>query len=349
MFRIWKRLAGPAEPAFIVAEMSGNHNNDIRRAFKIIDAAAEAGADAIKLQTYTADTITLKSDAPEFMVKWQGKKRTLHDLYGDAHTPWEWHKKLFAHAKKRGIICFSAPFDATAVDFLETLGNPIYKVASFEIVDIPLLERIGKTKKPVIMSRGMASIAEIRLAIQTLRKFGTREIILLHCVSAYPAKLTDMNLSTIPDMQKRFGMKVGLSDHTLGTDVAVAATALGAVVIEKHLTLRRKDGGPDSSFSMEPKEFAALVRSVRMVKSALGKPSYAQTSDEKKNIVFRKSLFIVKDVKKGEKLTPENVRSIRPGIGLPPKFYRFVIGKRATCDITRATPLSLKHLDNKRI
>lgn len=337
--RLGTHTIGPKKPVFIVAEMSGNHNHDIKRALKIIDAAADAGADAIKLQTYTPDTITMDSDTKPFMVTWKGKRRTLYDLYGEACTPWKWHAKLFAHAKKRGLLCFSTPFDPTAVAFLENLKVPCHKVASFEIVDIPLLEAIGKTKKPVIMSRGMASVEEITLAIRTLRKFGTKEIILLHCVSAYPAAPTDMNLSTIPDMQKRFGTEVGLSDHTLGTDVALAAVALGARVIEKHFTLRRADGGPDSSFSLEPEEFAALVQSVRTVEAALGEPSYAQSADEKNMVIFRKSLFVVKDMKKGERFTPENVRSIRPGGGMAPKFYRSVLGKRAARDIKRATPL----------
>lgn len=330
---------GSTKPVFIIAEMSGNHNHDIKRALQIIDAAADAGADAIKLQTYTPDTITIDSDTKPFQVTWKGKSRTLYDLYGEACTPWEWHAELFAHAKKRGMIGFSTPFDSTAVDFLETLKAPFYKVASFEIVDIPLLEAIGKTKKPVIMSRGMASIEEIKLAIKTLRKFGTKDIVLLHCVSAYPANPADMHLTTIPDMRKRFGVQVGLSDHTLGTDASVAAIALGAVAIEKHLTLRRSDGGPDSSFSLEPEEFAALVHSVRTVETALGEPSYVQSTDEKKNIVFRKSLFVVKDIKKGERFTPENVRSIRPGNGMAPRFYRSVMGKRAARNIKRATPL----------
>ena len=333
------RAVGAGHPALIVAELSGNHNHDIKRAIKIIDAAAEAGADAIKLQTYTPDTLTIKSATKPFRVTWKGKRRTLYDLYEEAYTPWEWHKELFAHAKKRGLICFSTPFDNSAVDFLEKLGQPIYKVASFEIIDIPLLERIGKTKKPVILSRGMASVEEIRLALKTLRKFGTKDIVLLHCISAYPARPKDMHLSTIPDMRTRFGVDVGLSDHTLGTDVAIAAIALGAVIIEKHLTLRRKDGGPDSSFSLEPNEFAEMVRGVRTVEDALGRPSYSESTYEKKNIVFRKSLFVVRDMKKGETFTPDNVRSIRPGNGLAPKFYRSVVGKRAARDISRATPL----------
>lgn len=344
MFRIGGSAIGPGEPVCVIAEVSGNHNGDIRRALKIIDAAAEAGADGVKLQTYTADTITIDSDAKPFMVSWKGKRRTLYDLYREASTPWEWHARLFAHAKKRGLLCFSSPFDETAVDFLEKLKVPAYKVASFEIVDIPLLERIGKTKKPVIMSRGMATLEEIRLAVRTLKKAGTKDIVLLHCVSAYPASPRQMNLATIPDLRKRLGISVGLSDHTLTNDTAVASVALGACVIEKHLTLKRADGGPDSAFSLEPKEFTALVRSVRAVEKAIGKPTYSRNADEAKNIVFRRSLFVVKDMKKGEKFSEENVRSIRPGNGLPPKEYRRVLGKRATADIPHATPLVWKHI-----
>ncbi len=346
MFRIGKRSIGKNSPVFVIAEVSGNHNQSIKQAFKIIDAAAEAGADAIKLQTYTPDTITIDSDRPEFVVKtgrdWKGK--TLYQLYGEAYTPWEWHKELFAYAKKKGLICFSTPFDDTAVAFLEKLNAPLYKVASFEVVDIPLLESIGKTKKPVIMSRGMATVEEITRAIKTLRKFGTKDIVLLQCVSAYPADPADMHLKTIPDLVKKFGVAAGLSDHTLTSDAAIASVALGACVIEKHLTLRRADGGPDSSFSLEPHELASLVSSVRAVEKALGEPSYVVSKNEKSNIVFRKSLFVVRDIKKGEKLTSENVRSIRPGNGLPPHMYRAVLGKRAAKDLKRATPLTLKHL-----
>lgn len=341
MFNIGGRNIGDGEPVFIVAEVSGNHNGDIRRALKIIDAAADAGVDAVKLQTYTPDTMTIDSDREEFIVRsnpaWRGK--TLYQLYGEASTPWAWHKKLFAHAKKRGLICFSTPFDTSSVDFLENLKQPIYKVASFEVVDIPLLECIGKTKKPVIMSRGMASIDEIKLAIKTLKKFGTPEVILLQCVSAYPAKPENMNLSMIPDLRKRFKVLTGLSDHSLSHDVAVAAVALGACVIEKHITLARADGGPDAAFSLEPREFAELVTSVRLVERAIGTPSYKRSESEKENIMFRKSLYVVRNIKKGEKFSPDNVRSIRPGNGLAPKFYREVLGKRAAKDIARATPL----------
>lgn len=342
--QVGKRRVGPDEPVFMVAEISGNHNHTLRRALAIIDAAADAGADAVKLQTYTADTITLDSDRPEFLISWQGRKRTLHDLYNEAHTPWKWHKELFAHARKRGLICFSTPFDPTAVAFLERIGNPIYKVSSFEVVDIPLLEAIGKTKKPVIMSRGMASAGEIALAIQTLKKNGAKDIILLQCVSAYPASPETMRLSMITDIRKRFKVLTGLSDHSLSNKPAIASVGLGACVIEKHLTLKRSDGGPDSSFSLEPAEFASLVKAVRLVESAIGKPSYALSREETGNVQFRKSLFVVKDVKKGERFTIENVRVVRPGYGLPPKYYRSILGKRAATDIPYATPLSWRHI-----
>ena len=335
MFKVGTRIIGKGKPVFVIAEVSGNHNRDIARAKAIIDAAADTGADAVKLQTYTPDTITIDSDRPEFVVKtgrdWKGK--TLHQLYGEAYTPWEWHAELFAHANARGLICFSSPFDTTAVDFLETLKNPIFKVASFEVVDVPLLERIGKTEKPVIISRGMATIPELSLALKTLRKFGTKDIAILQCVSAYPAEPQDMHLSMIADMRKRFKTQTGLSDHSLTNDSAIAAVALGATVIEKHLTLKRVDGGPDSSFSLEPQEFTELVRSIRTVEHAIGKPSYSPSKGEKENVQFRKSLFVVQDVKKGERFTLTNVRSIRPGNGLAPMHYRAVLGKKAKKDL----------------
>src|SRR3989344_218137 len=344
MFTVGKQRIGTGEPVFIVAEVSGNHKGDIKRALKIIDAAAEAGANAVKLQTYTPDTMTIDSRSTLFVVKtntaWRSK--TLYELYKEAHTPWKWHRRLFAHAKKRGLVCFSTPFDETAVDFLEKLKAPVYKVASFEIVDIPLLKRIGKTRKPVILSRGMASKEEIARAISTLKQSGTPEIVLLHCVSAYPAKPKDMNLKTIPDLKRRFRVQVGLSDHTLGNDVAIAAVALGATVIEKHVTLKRSAGGPDAAFSLAPREFKALVKSIRTAEAALGKPTYTRSPDEKENIVFRRSLFVVQDMKKGQKFTKNNVRSIRPGNGLAPRFYDSVLGKTAAKDIARGTPLSRK-------
>ncbi|MGD0328634.1 MAG: pseudaminic acid synthase [Minisyncoccia bacterium] len=337
--KIGKRTIGPGQPVFMIAEMSGNHNHNVRRAHAIVDAAADAGADALKLQTYTADTITLNSDRPEFLVTWQNKKRTLYDLYQEAGTPWEWHAELFAHARERGMIPFSSPFDTTAVDFLERLNVLLYKVASFEVVDIPLLEAIGKTKKPVIMSRGMSSFEELQLAIDTLRNAGTKDIVILHCVSAYPAKPEDMNLKTIPYIAERFGIPAGLSDHTLGTDVAVAAVALGARAIEKHMTLKRAEGGVDSEFSLEPAEFAALVQSAHIVESALGKPTDARGAREEGEARFRKSLFAAADIKKGEIFTEKNIRSVRPSAGLPSKYYHQVLGKRATRDISFASPL----------
>lgn len=338
--KIGTRAIGPGQPVFMIAEMSGNHNRDITRALAIIDAAADAGADALKLQTYTADTITLNSDRPEFSLTWQGKTRTLYELYQEGTTPWEWHRELFAHARERGMVPFSSPFDTTAVDFLEGLGAEIYKVASFEVVDIPLLEAIGKTGKPVIMSRGMATFEELELAIKTLREFGTKDIVLLQCVSAYPAKPEDMNLTMIPYIAERFGVMAGLSDHTLDNDSAIAAVALGARAIEKHMTDARAEGGVDSEFSLEPAGFAALVKSVRVVESALGKPTDARGERESGEARFRKSLFAAADIKQGEVFTEKNVRSVRPSAGLPPKYYHQVLGKHATQDIPFATPLA---------
>lgn len=325
---------------FIVAELSGNHNHDINRAFAIIDAAAKAGADAIKFQTYTPDTITLNSNRPEFMVHWKGEKRSLYELYKEAHTPWEWHEKLFEHAKNRGLIAFSSPFDVTSVAFLEKLHVPLYKVASFEVVDTPLLEAIGKTKKPVILSRGMSTLDELQKALKTLKEFGTPQIIVLQCVSAYPAKPEEMHLKNIADMSKKLGVLTGLSDHTLTNESAIAGTALGACVIEKHLTLSRKEGGPDCEFSLEPSEFEALVHAIRVTEAAIGTPFYGITNDEKNLIKYRKSLFASKDIIKGETFTPENIRSVRPGIGLSPEHYSSLLGKKAAQDIPFATPLS---------
>lgn len=336
-----ERKIGPGNPVFIVAEMSGNHNQSYENALKIIDAAAEAGADAIKLQTYTPDTITIDSDKEYFQVKvneaWAGQ--TLYQLYQKAYTPWDWQPKLKEYAESKGLVCFSTPFDVTAADFLEQMRVDIYKVASFEVVDIPLLKRIGQTKKPVIMSRGMASQEELELAIKTLKENGTSQIALLHCVSSYPAKPEEMNLATIPDMQERFSVVAGLSDHTLGSTIAIAAVALGASVIEKHVTLSRAAGGPDAGFSLEPDELKRMVLAVRDAEAALGKPRYGSGARESENMTFRKSLFAVADIKKGEKFTPENIRSIRPGHGLAPKYYDEVIGKMAAEDIERGIPL----------
>lgn len=341
-----KKIIGFGQPAFIVAEMSGNHNQDIKRAFKIIDAVAKAGADAVKLQTYTADTMTIDSNKKWFQVKvnkaWKGQ--TLYSLYQKAYTPWNWQPKLKKYAESKGLVCFSSPFDSTAVDFLEKMSVAIYKVASFEIVDIPLLKKIGQTHKPVIMARGMASVKEIRLAIKTLKENGCPEIAILHCVSSYPAKPEQMNLRTIPNIVKKFKVIAGLSDHTLGTEVAIASVALGASIIEKHFTLRRADGGPDAAFSLEPTELKKMVSAIRQVELALGKPSYRVGKKESENIVFRKSIFVVKNTKVGEKFTKKNIRSIRPGYGLAPMYLEKVIGLEAKIDIKKGTPLSWKSI-----
>jgi len=349
--KIGKKLIGQNKPVFIVAEISGNHNQDINRAFAIIDEAAKAGADAVKLQTYTPDTITLNSNNDCFVIKnsnpaWNGK--TLFELYGQAYTPWDWQPKLKDYAEKKGLICFSTPFDSTSVEFLEKMKIEVYKVASMEVVDIPLLQKIGKTKKPVIMSRGMATISEIKLAIKTLRENGCPDVALLHCISAYPTKPEDMNLATISDMIKRFKTVVGLSDHTLSTDTAVAAVALGASIVEKHLTLKRTDGGPDASFSLEPDEFKKMVEAIRMVEKALGNPSYQANKEAGENILGRKSLFVTEDIKVGEKFTSKNIRSIRPGYGLEPKYYGRIIAKKASANIKRGTPLAWKMIKKGR-
>lgn len=336
------RLIGPGHPVFIVAEMSCNHLGSFARAKRIIDAAAKAGADAIKLQTYTADTITIDSDKKYFQIKvndaWRGQ--TLYNLYQQAYTPWSWQPKLKKYAASKGLVAFSFPLDPTAVDFLEKIKVPLYKVGSFEVVDIPLLKRIGQTKKPVVISRGMSTLAELKQAIKTLRDNGTPSLAVFQCVSAYPAKPDQMNLTTIPDLSKRLKVVSGLSDHTLSPVPAIAAVALGASIIEKHLILSRKDGGPDAPFSIEPQEFKELVQAIRTTQAALGRPLYRATKSEKENIVFRKSLFVVKNIKQGQKLTPQNVRSIRPGHGLPPGCYDQVMGKTAKQDIERGIPLS---------
>ncbi|MFH0969682.1 MAG: pseudaminic acid synthase [Patescibacteria group bacterium] len=342
-----KREIGPGNPVFIVAEMSGNHNQDIKKAFKIIDAAAYAGVDAVKLQTYTADTITINSDRKWFKINkgpWKGK--TLYELYKSAYTPWEWQKKLKKYAEKKGLVVFSSPFDETAVDFLEKLKVELYKVASFEVVDMGLLEKIGQTKKPVIISRGMANLEEIKLAIKTLRQNGSKQIAILHCISDYPADPKDMNLATIPDLAKKFGVVSGLSDHTLGITTSIAAVALGASIIEKHLTIDRSEGGPDAGFSLEPQELKELVNAIREVELSIGKPQFSSIKKEDINKTFRRSLFVVKDIRKGEKFTRENVRSIRPGHGLATKYFKKILGKSASFDIEAGTPLSWKLIKN---
>ena len=332
------RRIGRGQPPLIVAELSGNHNGSLDRALALIDAAKEAGADAIKMQTYTADTITIDHPGAEFRIEggpWDG--RTLHDLYEEAHTPWEWHAAMFARARAHGMLAFSAPFDHTAVDFLETLDCPAYKIASFELIDLPLIRTAAATGKPLIMSTGMANRDEIGEAVAAARAGGCQDLVVLHCVSSYPAPDEDSNLLTMPDLARAFSVPAGLSDHTLGTAVAVAAIGLGAVLIEKHLTLARADGGPDSGFSLEPAEFAALARDCRAAHAALGRVHYDLKGSEAGNVQFRRSLYFVADLAAGETIGPQHVRSIRPGFGLAPKFIDTIVGRRLTRPVTRGS------------
>lgn len=334
---------GPGHRPFIIAEISGNHNQSIERACEIVKAAKEAGADAVKLQTYTADTMTLNLREREFFVSdkeniWQGQ--SLYELYEKAHTPWEWHKEIFRYAKELGILCFSTPFDDTAVDFLEELDVPCYKIASFENTDIPLLKKIAQTKKPIIMSTGMATFRELATSLDVLEEAGCKDLILLKCTSAYPSIEKHANMQTIPHMKEAFGVNVGLSDHSMGIAVPLVATALGACVIEKHLTLSREDGGVDSSFSLTPQEFSMLVRESANAFDALGKISYGPTEKEKKSIVYRRSVYVSKNIRKGEVLTKENTKIIRPSYGLKPEFYELVLGRVANRDIEIGTPLT---------
>lgn len=343
------RKIGPGHPVYVIAEMSANHGQDYEQAIRLLHAAKEAGADAVKLQTYTADTLTIDSDAPPFQIRgglWDGRR--LYELYQEAYTPWEWQPRLKRVADDLDLTLFSTPFDDTAVDFLEAMGVPAYKVASFELVDTPLLRRIARTGKPVIMSTGMAALAEIDEAVTTLRSEGAGEIALLKCTSAYPATPDEMDLRTIPHLAQAFGVPVGLSDHTLDVAVPVTAVALGACILEKHFTLSRDLGGPDSAFSLEPQEFRATVDAVRVAEQALGSVHYGVSEREAKNRIFRRSLFVVQDVKAGEPFTPQNVRSIRPGYGLPPKFLDEILGRRASVDIPRGTPLSWSHVGGER-
>jgi len=331
---------------FIIAELSANHNQNYDLAIKTIEAAKKAGADAIKLQTYTAETITIDCDNEYFQIKqgtlWDGE--TLFSLYKKAYTPWEWQPKLKEYAESLGLICFSSPFDKSAVDFLEKLNVPAYKVASFEITDIPLVEYIASKGKPVIISTGIATFADIEEAIAACRRMGNLDIALLKCTSSYPAPVEEMNLLTIPDMKNRFGTVVGLSDHTLGDTVAIAAVALGAQIIEKHFILDRKIGGPDAPFSMEPEKFRRMVKSIRTVEKALGSVTYDLTEKIKKNRIFARSLFVVQDILAGEELTLKNIRSIRPGNGLLPKFLNDILGKRSKINLSKGTPLSWEHI-----
>lgn len=328
---------------FIIAEMSGNHNQSLERALRIVDAAAESGVDAIKLQTYTADTMTLDIAEREFFISnpespWYGY--SLYELYEKAHTPWEWQEQIFARARVRGILCFSTPFDATAVDFLESLGAPCYKIASFENTDLPLIRKVAQTGKPLIVSTGMATVADLDLLVRTARENGCEDLTLLKCTSSYPATPRGSNILTIPHMKELFDCAVGLSDHTLGIGAAVASVALGATVIEKHFTLARADGGVDSAFSMEPQEMAQLVRECRAAWEALGEISYAVQPEEEKSLVFRRSLYIVEDMRAGDVITAENMRAIRPGYGLSPRYYDMLLGRRVGRDVRRGTPLS---------
>ena len=334
-------IIGLKERVYIIAEMSANHNQDFDQAVRIIESAKEAGADAVKLQTYTPDTITINCDSDYFRIKgtiWEGKN--LYELYGEAYTPWEWQPKLKIIANDLGMDLFSTPFDHTAVDFLEKMDVPVYKVASFELVDIPLLRKIAQTGKPIIMSTGMATLAEIDEAVNAISEAGGNQLALLKCNSAYPAPPEEMNLRTIPHLAEAFGLPVGLSDHTLGIAMPVAAVALGACIIEKHFTLSRDIPGPDSAFSLEPDEFKAMVDAIRTAEKALGKIHYGVSEHEAKSRVFRRSLFVVKDIRAREVFTQENVRSIRPGYGLSPKHVEDVLGRRAAKNIARGTPLA---------
>jgi pseudaminic acid synthase len=337
------RLIGSGQRPFIIAELSGNHNQSLERALALIDAAADAGADAVKLQTYTADTMTLNLNYDDFSITdknslWFG--RSLYDLYEEAHTPWEWHEALFKRAKDRGIIAFSSPFDKTSVDFLENLDVPCYKVASFESTDLPLVRYIASKGKPMIISTGMATVAEIEETVTAARDAGCRDLILLKCTSTYPASAENTNISTIPHMRELFGCDVGLSDHTMGVGVAIASIALGACVIEKHFTLDRSDGGVDSTFSIEPKELEILVQSAISARDAIGHVSYGPVGAEKNSVQFRRSIYVVEDVKTGQELTAENIRIIRPGYGLAPKHFDRVLGRKVNQDIKAGTALN---------
>lgn len=341
--KLKNKLIGTEHPPLIVAEMSGNHNKSLERALEIVEAAAKSGAHALKIQTFTADTMTLDLDEGEFFISdsanlWTGQ--SLYKLYQEAQTPWEWHKPIFDRCNELGLICFSTPFDATAVDFLETFNVPCYKISSFENTDIPLIQKVASTGKPIIISTGMATVAELDETVRAAREAGCNDLILLKCTSTYPATAANTNILTIPHLRELFGCEVGLSDHTMGVGVSVASVALGASVIEKHFTLSRADGGVDSTFSMEPGEMVQLVIETERAWQALGKVSYGATEAEQKSLGYRRSLYIVKDAKKGEQLTSDNVRAIRPGKGLQPKYLSTMLGRRLVKDVKKGTPVS---------
>lgn len=343
MIKIRNREIGKHTKPFIIAEMSGNHNQSLERALHLVELAAETGVDALKLQTYTADTITLDVHTDEFFISnenslWKGQ--SLYDLYKQAYTPWEWHKPIFNRAKELGLIVFSSPFDETAVDFLETLEVPAYKIASFENIDIPLIKKVARTGKPIIISTGMATAAELDEAVRTVKAEGNDQIILLKCTSTYPATPENSNLATIPHMRELFGTEIGLSDHTMGVGVSVAAVTLGATVIEKHFTTSRADGGVDSAFSMEPHELKSLVEETERAWQAVGEIKYGPTESELKSIDDRRSLYIGEDMKAGDVFTKENLRDVRPGLGLPTKYYELLLGKTIKQDAKKGTPVS---------
>ena len=341
--KIAGRAVGRGAPPFVIAEMSGNHNHSLERALAIVDAAAASGAHALKLQTYTADTMTLDLEEGEFFISdpkslWKGN--SLYRLYEEAHTPWEWHRPIFDRCRERGLVYLSTPFDDSSVDFLESLRVPCYKIASFENTDLPLIRKVARTGKPMIISTGMATVAELDETVRAAREAGCRDLVLLKCTSTYPATAANTNIATIPHLSELFGCEVGLSDHTMGVGVSLAAVALGATVIEKHFTLRRADGGVDSAFSMEPDEMRQLVVESERAWQALGCVSYGPTEAERKSLAYRRSLYVVRDMKKGERATAGNVRAIRPGSGLPPKYLESVLGREAKADIRKGTPVS---------
>jgi pseudaminic acid synthase len=341
--KIADRKIGGDAPPFVIAEMSGNHNQSLSRALDIVDAAAKAGAHALKLQTYTAETITLDIQEGAFFISdeqslWKGK--SLHDLYTQAYTPWEWHEPIMARAKSHGMFCFSTPFDESAVDFLEGLEVPAYKIASFENIHLPLIRKVASTGKPLIISTGMATLGEIDDAVRAAREAGCKDLILLKCTSTYPATPQNSNVLTIPHMRELFDCEIGLSDHTMGIGASIAAVAHGASVIEKHFTLRRADGGVDSTFSLEPEELNALVVETERAWQSLGKVTYGPSDAEKKSLVFRRSIYIAKDIKAGDILTRDNLRCVRPGLGLSPKYYEMLIGKATKRDVQKGTPMS---------